>query len=477
MHGLFEAQVARSPNAVALTCDGESLTYEQLNAQANRLARHLVKSGVKPNTLVGLCVDRSNKLVIAILAILKAGGAYLPIDPAYPADRVAFMLEDAQAQVVVTQRELTGNRPSTQTKVVCVEEVLERPAQAGEETNLPSVAAPDDMAYVIYTSGTTGKPKGSMIANRNVVRLFTSTEPWYGFNERDVWTLFHSCAFDFSVWEIWGALLYGGRVVVVPFLVSRSPEAFYELLATEQVTVLNQTPSAFRQLIQAEESVGQKDLALQYVIFGGEALEMQSLKPWFDRHGDQKPLLVNMYGITETTVHVTYRPLSKNDLRSASVIGVPIPDLQIYILDPHGQPVPVGVPGEMYVAGAGLARGYLRRPELTAQRFVPDQVSGKPGARLYRTGDLARFLPGRDIEYLGRIDHQVKIRGFRIELGEIESVLCQYPAIREAVVVAREDVPGTKRLVAYAVAPKPAPEVSALREHLKVRLPDYMVLA
>jgi amino acid adenylation domain-containing protein/non-ribosomal peptide synthase protein (TIGR01720 family) len=477
LHSLFEAQVARTPKARALTFDEHSLTYEQLNKKANRLARHLTECGVGPDTLVGLYVERSNELVIAILGILKAGGAYLPIDLTYPADRVAFMLEDAQAPVLLTERRLIGDLPATRASVVFVEEVLEHGGHAGDDENLLSVAGPDHMAYVIYTSGTTGTPKGSVITHRNVVRLFSSTVHWYGFGEQDVWTLFHSCAFDFSVWEIWGALLYGGRVVVVPFLVSRSPEAFYELVAREQVTFLNQTPSAFRQLIQAEDSIGQKDLALRFVIFGGEALEMQSLKPWFDRHGDERPVLVNMYGITETTVHVTYRPLTKLDVRSSSVIGVPIPDLQIYILDSHRQPVPVGVPGEIYVGGAGLAREYLRRPELTAQRFVPDTVTGHPDARLYRTGDLARFLQGYDIEYLGRIDHQVKIRGFRIELGEIESVLCQHPAILEAVVMAREDVPGAKRLVAYVVTPQPAPEVSALREHLKAKVPEYMVPA
>ena len=308
-----------------------------------------------------------------------------------------------------------------------------------------------------------------------MVRLFSATDDWYQFNERDVWTLFHSCAFDFSVWEIWGALIYGGRLIVVPFIVSRSPEAFYQLLVNERVTVLNQTPSAFRQLIQAEEAVGMKALALRYVIFGGEALEMQSLRPWFERHGDQEPKLVNMYGITETTVHVTYRPLSKNDLNSGSVIGVPIPDLQVYILDAQLQPVPIGVPGEMYVGGAGLARGYSNRPELTAERFIRDELTNRPGAHLYRTGDLARFLPGRDIEYLGRLDHQVKIRGFRIELGEIESVLCQYRDVREVLVLPREDTPGTKQLVAYVVVNGPGPGLKELREHLKKQLPDYML--
>jgi len=478
LHQLFEQQVARRPEAVSLTCDGVSLTYAQVNARANRIARRLIEHGVKPETLVGLCLDRSNEIVIAILAILKSGGAYLPIDLAYPPDRLAFMLEDAQAPVLLTQRELTSKLPATKARVLRIEDVLDASsADRSDEANLPATSGPDNLAYVIYTSGTTGTPKGSLITHRNVARLFPATESWYRFNEQDSWTLFHSCAFDFSVWEIWGALLYGGRVVVVPFLVSRSPEAFYELLAREKVTVLNQTPSAFRQLIQAEESVGQKELALRYIIFGGEALEMQSLRPWFERHGDEWPQLVNMYGITETTVHVTYRSLSKDDLNSGSVIGVPIPDLQIYILDENGQLAPIGVPGEMHVGGAGLARGYLRRPELTEQRFITDHVTGCQGARLYKTGDLARFLPGRDIEYLGRIDHQVKIRGFRIELGEIESVLLQHSAVRSAVVMAREDEPGVKRLAAYVVASQPAPEVSVLREHLKKKVPDYMVPA
>jgi amino acid adenylation domain-containing protein len=476
LYKLFEAQVALRPEAVALTCEGNSLTYGQLNALANRLARHLVQFDVQADTLVGLFLDRSNELVIAILAILKAGGAYVPIDLAYPAHRVAFMLEDARVPVLLTQRKLAGNLPSTLAKVLCVEEVLARPVQTGEEANLPAVAGPDHLAYVIYTSGTTGKPKGSLITHRNVARLFSATEHWYEFDERDVWTLFHSCAFDFSVWEVWGALLYGGRAVVVPFLVSRSPEAFYELLAREKVTVLNQTPSAFRQLIQAEESAGPRELALRYVIFGGEALEMQSLRPWFERHGDEQPRLVNMYGITETTVHVTYRPLSKNDLDSGSVIGVPIPDLQIYILDPQGRPVPTGVSGEIYVGGAGLARGYLRRPELTAEQFIPNQLTGQPGSCLYKTGDLARFLPGHDIEYLGRIDGQVKIRGFRIELGEIESVLRQHAAVRETAVIVREDAPFAKRLVAYVVIPPgQASRSDELREFLARKLPDYMI--
>lgn len=475
IHYLVEKQVARTPDALALSCDGHSLTYRQLNSRANRLARELRAMGVGPDVLVGICMERSNDLVISLLAILKAGGAYLPIDLTYPADRLAFMLADANAPVLLTQSKLTQDLPKTAAKVVCVDELLSQSTSISDDDNLHSSVKADNLAYVIYTSGTTGKPKGTCITHRNVTRLFSATDHWYHFNQDDVWSFFHSYAFDFSVWEIWGALLYGGRVVVVPYMASRSPEAFYKLLASERVTILNQTPSAFRQLIQAEESVGPDKLALRYVIFGGEALEMQSLRPWFERHGDHQPRLVNMYGITETTVHVTCRPLSKDDLCSGSVIGVPIPDLQVYILDSQRQLLPIGVPGEMYVGGAGLARGYLNRPDLTDERFIPDHITGRPGSRLYKTGDLARFLPGRDIEYLGRIDSQVKIRGFRIELGEIESVLCQHTSIREAVVLAREDTLLNKRLVAYVVAGGSAPSVKDLREHLKKKVPEYMV--
>jgi thioesterase domain-containing protein len=321
-----------------------------------------------------------------------------------------------------------------------------------------------------------------MVTHRNVTRLFSATQPWYQFNERDVWTLFHSCAFDFSVWEIWGALLLGGRLVIVPYLTSRSPEVLLELLARERVTVLNQTPSAFRQLIQAEQNNGRpSQLALRYVIFGGEALNLQSLKPWFDRHGDRHPRLVNMYGITETTVHVTYRPLHAGELNFGSPIGRPIPDLEIYILDGRRQPVPAGVPGEIYVGGAGVTRGYLNRPELSAERFIPNPFNPESGAHLYKTGDVARWRPDGDIEYLGRADNQVKIRGHRIELGEIESALARHPAVKEAVVLEKPDASGEKQLVAYAIPKtengKPMDKIDAalLRSFLREKLPDYMI--
>ncbi|NJP22325.1 MAG: amino acid adenylation domain-containing protein, partial [Hydrococcus sp. CRU_1_1] len=317
------------------------------------------------------------------------------------------------------------------------------------KNNPVSDVAPENLAYVIYTSGSTGVPKGVLVNHKNVVRLFAATQSWFNFNETDVWTMFHSYAFDFSVWEIWGALLHGGRLVIVPYLVSRSPEAFYHLLCDRKVTVLNQTPSAFRQLIWVENIAESPQLSLRLVIFGGEALEIQSLKPWFDRHGDRIPQLVNMYGITETTVHVTYRPLTIADLNNiGSAIGSPIPDLQVYLLDRHLQPVPIGIPGEMYISGAGLARGYLDRQELTAERFIANPFGR---ATLYKTGDKARYLPDGQLEYLGRLDNQVKIRGFRIELGEIEAVLNQHPGVRESVVISRQDEPDERRLVAYIV--------------------------
>jgi amino acid adenylation domain-containing protein len=477
VHELFELQVAKTPDSIALVYEEESLTYSELNAKANQLARYLQELGVGTDRLVGICLERGLNMMIGLLAILKAGGAYVPLDPTYPKERLSFMLKDSVPVALLVE-------PATR---VILEEVAKgipsldlvdnqfqwsKYSQANIECQTIGLA-PENLAYIIYTSGSTGKPKGVMVSHYNVVRLMQSTQPLYQFNEKDVWTLFHSYGFDFSVWEIWGALFYGGSLVIVPYYVSRNPEAFYQLLEKENVTVLNQTPSAFRQLMAVDE-LQTKELRLRWVIFGGEALELQSLEGWYERHGDKVPQLVNMYGITETTVHVTYRVLDKNDLNRGSVIGRPIADLSLYILDQHQQLTPIGIAGEIYVGGAGVAKGYLNKEELTATKFInlPHVKKG----RLYRSGDLARYLANGDIQYLGRTDHQVKIRGFRIELGEIEAQLAIHPAIDEVTVQAREDATGDKRLVAYYTSKREV-SVEELRSHLIEVLPEYMVPA
>ena len=475
----FARRAAERPDAPALTAAGSTLRYGELDARAERLAQRMRALGVGPETRVGIALERSAELVVALLATLKAGGAYVPLDPAYPADRIAWVLEDSGAAVLVTSSDILPRLPAFAGARLCIDV----DPDAGQIGAVPRVeAGPDSVAYVIYTSGSTGRPKGVQVTHASVLRLLDATDDWFGFGAEDVWTLFHSAAFDFSVWEIWGALLYGGRLVVVPYEVTRSPEDFHRLLVDEGVTVLNQTPSAFRQLIQAELASGvpADALRLRHVVFGGEALDPRALRQWVQRHGDARPRLVNMYGITETTVHVTWRPVTREDVeRGGSPIGVPIPDLSLHLLDANLEPVPAGVPGELFVGGAGVARGYLGRPGLTAERFVPDPYATEPGARLYRSGDLALRRADGETEYLGRADQQVKVRGFRIETGEIEAALAAHPAVAGAAVIAREDVAGERRLVAYVVpragAPEPAP--AALREHLAASLPDYMLPA
>lgn len=483
----FEQQAARSGNNTAITYEGQSLTYEELNAQANQLAHLLIHQGVGPEKIVALALPRSLSMIIGILAVIKSGGAYLPLDPEYPQDRLAYMIEDAAPVSIITHSDVMSHIPGMDgiPQIVMDDEsvmdLLDTLSihNPGEE-DMPVPLRPANTAYIIYTSGSTGKPKGVMIPHQNVVRLFKATDESYFFNESDVWTLFHSYAFDFSVWEIWGALLYGGRLVIVPHSVTRTPAEFHQLLIDEQVTVLNQTPSAFYSLMQAdqEQVVIAADLNLRYVIFGGEALELGRLKSWYSRHPEQSPLLVNMYGITETTVHVTFNPLSQEAAEAraeSSLIGEPISDLKLYVLDDYLQPVPWGITGEMYVAGAGLARGYLGRPSLTAERFIADPY-GKPGEVMYRTGDLARWTMDGNLDYIGRADHQVKIRGFRIELGEIETVIAEHSSALQTAVVVREDQIGDKRLVAYIVArSEEMPDTIELKRSLGAALPEYMI--
>lgn len=477
LHQLFMEKAERTPQALALTFEHQSWTYAELNRRTNQLAHYLLKQGVGPEVRVGICLERSLEMVLAILGVLKAGGVYLPLDPHSPAERLSYIIKDAETGIVLTSSEMEAHLPPDSVKLVFLDRDWDQ-IGTEDQTAPASSATPLNAAYVIYTSGSTGKPKGVVVTHQNVVRLVTSTQHWFHFSNSDVWTLFHSYAFDFSVWEIWGALLYGGRLVIVPYWVTRSPDSFYDLVKTEKVTVLNQTPSAFRQLSDLEHSavLSGEDLALRLVIFGGEALEMSSLRSWFARHGDARPQLINMYGITETTVHVTYKTLTVATAQeSASIIGQRIPDLQAYILDEFLQPVGIGVPGELYVGGEGLARGYLNRPELSALRFVPHPFSNQAGERLYRTGDLARYRNDGEIEYLGRIDQQVKIRGHRIELGEIETVVARTAGVKQCAVVVREDGSSGKRLVAYIEPVLNATiELEDVRKELDRLLPDYM---
>ncbi len=462
---LLEAQARRTPALPALSWQGRQWSYQQLHQQANRLSHLLIARGVGPHSLVGICLERGPELVTALLAVLKAGAAYLPLDPSYPSQRLSYLLADAGASLVLTSTSQQHVLPAGQ-PVLLLDQQGE--ALAGQPEQAPGVAIhPGQLAYVIYTSGSTGRPKGVMIQHDNVVRLFRTEAPLFDFRETDVWTLFHSYCFDFSVWEIFGALLFGGRLVVVPGETARDPGAFSALLAAEGVTVLNQTPSAFYAL-QEQVLREPPDLPLRYLIFGGEALNPAKLAAWHAQYPACR--LINMYGITETTVHVTYKELLAADIsRGVSNIGRPIPTLRCYVLDGE-QPVPVGVAGELFVGGDGVARGYLNRPALTHQRFVPNPFGE---GMLYRSGDLARWLPSGELEYLGRIDHQVKVRGFRIETGEVENALLGYPGIREAVVVARGEGED-KHLCGYYVSGA-EPDLPELNAYLARQLPAYMI--
>ncbi|WP_406432977.1 amino acid adenylation domain-containing protein [Streptomyces sp. NBC_00631] len=471
LHELFSAQAARTPDRVAVSDGRTRLTYRELDLASNRLAHRLSARGAGPETLVGVCLDRGADVVVAILAVLKAGAGYVPLDPRYPPARLALTLEDSGCRSVVADADLADLLPGAD--LVDVADAYDPTLPAAPPG---SGVRPANTAYVIYTSGSTGRPKGVTVTHANVSRLFAVTADEFGFGPEDTWSLFHSFAFDFSVWELWGALLHGGRVVVVPYAVSRDPEAFWELVRSERVTVLSQTPSAFRQLAAVAADRGHPATDLRLVVFGGEALEPAMLRDWLAHHGDRSPQLVNMYGITETTVHVTLRSLTTADAAgTGSPIGHPLADLGLALLDADLEPVPVGVQGELYVLGAGVSRGYLGRPALTAERFLPDPFTG---ARMYRTGDLAILRPDGELVFCGRADQQVQLRGFRIEPGEIEAALLAEPEVRSAAVVVRADGGDAERLVGYVVpAPGAEPDVAELRRRLAERLPGHMVPA
>jgi amino acid adenylation domain-containing protein len=479
IHQAFAAQATRFPQRVAVTCGSQSWTYAELNSRAERLARRLRGAGVEVGSRVGVCVGRTLVLPWALLGILKAGGAYVPLDPSYPAARRRMVIEDAQLALVLCEPGLEGLLSGAPVRVLSLDQGVDEQAGQWEQDDpvaaVSNLVSGEDVAYVIFTSGSTGRPKGVQIRHRSVLRLFENTRGALGYGEDDTWTVFHSFAFDLSVWEIWGPLLQGGRLVVVPHSVAASPEAFCELLCREQVTVLNQTPAALTQLAQYLQSAPDafRKLALRRIICGGEALPRDLAA----RVCGWGVPLWNLYGPTECTVWATMQRVRASLLdQSVVAIGRPIPGTEVYLLDAQGLPVPVGLPGELHIGGTGLALGYLHQDELTAERFIPHPFRLGTGARLYRTGDLARFLPDGVLEFLGRLDHQVKVRGFRIECGDIEAALRTHPQVGDAALVALEAHDGEKDLVAYCVPDGEClPPAADLRAHLSGQLPGYMI--
>ncbi|HAV90470.1 MAG TPA: non-ribosomal peptide synthetase, partial [Eubacterium sp.] len=463
---IFEEQVEKTPDNVAVVFEDERLTYAQLNNRANQLAKKLVDQGVKPGDYVALYIERSIEMVVGIYGIIKAGAVYVPINTMYPDDRVEYILKDCNAGILLlgdTKLDVDYEGKRINLK----EEKLEE----NECANPEILVKPESGLYVIYTSGTTGKPKGCEVMHKNVVRLLFNDEFEFDFNEDDVWTMFHSYGFDFSVWEMYGATLYGGKLVVVSEDEATDTGKFLKILKEQKVTVLNQVPTAFYNLDYEDKG---EDLCVRYLIFGGEALDPSKLRGWKKKHPETK--IINMYGITETTVHVTYREIGEEEIeRGISDIGRAIPTLNVYIMNGDTM-CGIGMPGELCVTGEGLAKGYLNRPELTAEKFVKNPFGE---GRMYRSGDLARWLPDGNIEYLGRIDEQVKIRGFRIELGEIESRIREIEGIRDAAVIARKDNSGSNAIYAYFVAEDGGKEISLsdIRETLSINLPDYMIPA
>ncbi|MBP5974477.1 amino acid adenylation domain-containing protein [Brasilonema sp. CT11] len=478
IHQLFEEQVERTPNAVAVVFEDQQLSYRELNCRANQLAHHLQALGVEPEVLVGLCVERSLEMVVGLLSILKAGGAYVPLDPAYPQERLSHILNDSQVSVLLTTEKLVTRLPEHQTQVVCLDPNW-RIISHHSQDNPASKVKPKNLAYVIYTSGSTGKPKGVMIQHQSLVNFTKTAQAEYELSASDRVLQFASISFDTAAEEIYPCLTCGGMLVLRSNeMLSVVPE-FLEKCKELNLTVLDLPTAYWHQVIFESASANlMLPESLRLVIIGGERALPEAVEMW-QKYVGTMPKLVNTYGPTEATVVATLCKLSGStsanfDQQEVS-IGYPICNVQVYLLDKYFQPVPIGVPGELYIGGAGLARGYLNLPELTQEKFIPNPINCEKDARLYKTGDLARYFPDGSIQFLGRIDHQVKIRGFRIELEEIESVLTQCPQVRETVVIAWEDHPGNKRLVAYVVPQQERPTTSILRGFLKKKLPEYMV--
>lgn len=475
IHSKFEKVAHRYAGAIAISFENEKLTYQQLNEKANHLANCLLEAGVIKKQLVGLYLDRSLEMIICMLAVLKIGATYVPLDPHYPEERITYIIQDSNMKLLLTNETYLSKLAKASCTTMDVNNATAFP-RVERISNLHIPVEPSQPAYVIYTSGSTGLPKGVLVSHKNVVRLFEQTRAWFHFSEHDVWSQFHSYAFDFSVWEIWGALLHGGRLAIVPYWISRSFDDFYQFLVDEKITILNQSPSAFSQLLHAKQlQQGASQLRLREVIFGGEKLNPQILKPWFNAMGVQGPNLINMYGITETTVHATYKKLTEKDIEETnSLIGQPIPDLKLYILDEQLKIVPQGSIGEIVISGPGVSLGYLNKPDITKDKFI--ELPSLSKETLYRSGDLGRYLENGEIEYLGRSDSQIKIRGFRIEAGEIEHALLQHPHIQSAIVTGEKDEEGVAELVAYIIKTESqALQFESIRLFLKEKLPEHML--
>jgi amino acid adenylation domain-containing protein len=472
LYQMFEAQVEQTPDAIAVILENKQLTYRQLNQRANQLAHHLRTLGVGTEILVGICMERSLEMVVGLLGILKAGGAYVPLDPEYPLDRLAFILEDTQAPVMLTQEKLVNSLPTHGAQVVCLDSDWEVISQQSQENPLCQTTG-NNLVYVIYTSGSTGQPKGVMISHSGICNQLYWRQTAFPLTETDRVLQTISFSFDPSVWQIFWPLSFGAQLILADPGGHKDSAYLVKLIAEQKITVIALVPSMLRVLLE------QKDVescnCLRHVSCGGEPLPVELIDRFFARL-NLDGVLHNVYGPTEASIDATFWTCKRGSDRAIAPIGCPITNTQIYILDSNLQVVPVGEPGELHIGGIGLARGYLNRPDLTAEKFIQNPFSREPGARLYKTGDLARYLPDGNIEFLGRIDQQVKIRGFRIELEEIEAALNQHPSTRESVVIAREDVPGDKRLVAYVVAnQEPAPTSHQLRSFLKQKVPDYML--
>jgi amino acid adenylation domain-containing protein len=470
IHDLFEEQVERTPDKTAVSFENKSLTYLELNEKANQLAHYLSRQGVGPEVLVGICMERSLDMIIGILGILKAGGAYVPLDPQHPEKRISFMLEDVKPSVLLTQKSLVETLSGHGTRLVCLDTEWTAISKENRGKHASSIGS-DDLAYVIYTSGSTGEPKGVMIRHRSVCNHLSWRKTYFPLNESD--RLLHTASFSFddSVWEFFEPLTTGAQLIVARTGAHNDCTYLIKLIIDKQITSVCFVPSLLQAILEQPDI--EKCTSLRRVTTGGEVLSVKVQQRFFDC---LNACLYNGYGPTEATIGSTYYACRRVANLKVIPIGRPIANTQIFLLNSLLEPVPVGVPGDLYIGGDGLARGYLNRPELTAEKFIPNPFSEEPEARLYKTGDLARYLPDGNIEFLGRSDHQVKIRGFRIELGEIEAVLGQHPVVRKSVIVAREDNPGDRRLVAYIVPSETsAIAPNELRSFLKKRIPDYMI--